>query len=199
MPLPRFLRLPPSQRRDILDAAATRLAAEGPGTASYASVIEATGISKSSAYQYFDGKHDLLATVLDDLRSRLAAVLGDWQRPADADDFWHRFREGGDRLRRHLVEHPVDLALAGSFADRGSAAAHEPTRTWLQSVVADGLALGVIDPGLDPELLVEATAGVLDAIDRHVLERLAAGEDPLSAGGPRLDQDLLTALWRYRR
>ena len=90
MPLPRFQRLSSQQRSAILDVARRQFAAHGADTASYNKIIEAAGISKSSAYQYFDGREDLLGAVLADLRDRLAGLLGDWSPAPSEQALWQQ-------------------------------------------------------------------------------------------------------------
>lgn len=109
--MPRFARLPPPEQRRILDAATQVFAEDGVDHASYNRVIAATGISKSSAYNYFDGREDLLHAVLDDVAARLSAVLGHWPKAADPKDFWFQIRSLGANLETHIAGHPNDLAL----------------------------------------------------------------------------------------
>ncbi|WKD30948.1 TetR/AcrR family transcriptional regulator [Streptomyces xanthophaeus] len=44
----------------------------------FGSALEAAGFSKAAAHQYFDGREDLLADVLDDVLDRLLGVPGPW-------------------------------------------------------------------------------------------------------------------------
>ncbi|MEP7162135.1 MAG: TetR/AcrR family transcriptional regulator, partial [Dermatophilaceae bacterium] len=111
MPLPRFTRLPADERQRIVEAARAVFAADGVEHAIDADVIRSAGISKSSAYNYFDGRGDLLGIVLDEVADRLRAVLGTWERVADPEAFWDALTEAARRLMGHVAEHPDDLAL----------------------------------------------------------------------------------------
>ncbi len=184
MPLPRFARLPEDRRRHILAVARDGLA----GDMSYNHIIDAAGISKTSAYLYFDGKDDLTGEVLRDLAEELARVLGPWTPAADADGFWAELRAGDERLRSHLAAHPAVAALLGRWYEEISSGAFDG---WIRAVVEDGRRLGIIRTDVDLELLVLATFGVMRAVDRWALDRLARRE--------AVDQDpmyrLLDGMW----
>ncbi|WP_330178756.1 TetR/AcrR family transcriptional regulator [Nocardia sp. NBC_01503] len=172
MPLPRFTRIAPEQREHILAVARGAFAADGATSASYNKIIAAAGISKTTAYQYFDGRDDLLKTVLDDLAARLALVLGSWTPATGAAQFWTELTAASQRLITHLADHPQDRVLA----------AHVPLESttadqWLRALVTDGTRLGVIRTDIDPELLHAATASVLAAADQWILARWAATAD----------------------
>ena len=186
MPTRRFHNLSPERRAKILEVAAAHLARSGPEAASYNQIIAEAGISKTSAYLYFDGKDDLVAEVFREAMAEVAAQLGPWRPAPDAAAFWRQLREGSEALQRYLAARPEWVALL----------AHAPTLPsgdpWLQAVVADGQALGVIRADIDRGLLLDATAGVLRAADAYVLRAWAVG------GAPDLDAagSLLAALWR---
>lgn len=198
MPLPRFLRLPSEQRRAILDVARRQFAAHGAGTASYNKIIEVAGISKSSAYQYFDGRDDLLGAVLADVRDRLAGLLGDWSQAPSEQAFWRQLRDGGARLHRHLADHPDDLALVDAALGRADPDRLDPGAVWLEQVIANGMTLGIVRADTDPDLLLATTAAVLRSIDRWAIGRLQADHDTPPS---ELEQAyrLLAALWSTAR
>ena len=198
MPLPRFQRLSSQQRSAILDVARRQFAAHGADTASYNKIIEAAGISKSSAYQYFDGREDLLGAVLADLRDRLAGLLGDWSPAPSEQALWQQLQEGGARMHRHLADDPDDLALVDAAADRADPNQPDPGALWLEQVIANGRALGIVNSDTDPDLLLAATAAVLQSVDRWAIGRLR--DDP-EVPPSELEQGyrLLAALWGTAR
>ena len=171
MSLPRFDRLPAVQRAQILGVARREFASDGFEVVSYNQLILKTGISKTSAYQYFDGKNDLFLTVLDDVARRVVRELGAWEPSPDSDSFWSQFVAGSNRLVTHLVANPDDLALMDAALSRAPGGEAD---AWLQSLLADGARLGVIDSPLAPALLASVTAAVFDALDRWAVERLKA-------------------------
>lgn len=175
MPLPRFTRLPADEQKRIIEAARAAFAADGFSQATFAEVIGATGISKSSAYNYFDGRDDLLGVVLDEVADRLRSVLGAWDPVSDAESFWAALAEATARLERHAAEHPDDLALIdpafllrmqGGFIG------------WVGDVIDDGIQIGLITVTCDRDLLVRATAAVLRAGDAWWAEQMRVGKIP---------------------
>jgi len=194
MPLPRFSRLPAKQRRTILDVARRQFAAYGANTASYNKIIDAAGISKTTAYQYFDGRDDLLGAVLADLRDRIAGLLGDWSPAPSEHAFWQQLREGGAQLHRHLAGDPDDLALVDAAADRASSDRANPGALWLERMIANGKDLGIIRDDTEPNLLRASTAAVLQTVDRWAINRLRTDPETSPA---ELEQGyrLLASLW----
>lgn len=186
MPSPRYDRLAPDRRAHILEVARRHLAA-GVDAASYNQIIVDAGISKTTAYLYFDGKHDLVGEVWRDLLARLAEVMGLWRPAGSARGFWQRLEASSDGLRRHLVEHPEDLALL-----RQSVAVPESAtlEQWFGDLVEDGVALGIIRTDVPRPLLVAATIAVFRVADEHVLIGDAEWGRRSAAG-----LALLRALW----
>ncbi|KAF0647648.1 MULTISPECIES: TetR/AcrR family transcriptional regulator [Streptomyces] len=172
MPLPRFHRLPAERRGLILEVARRFFAEHGAEGASYNRIIEAAGVSKTAAYHYFDGRDDLLATVLDGVLDRLLDALGPWHPARDGADFRARFAASSAVLAAHLRDHPDDLALADAAIGRAHGGAW---LDWFDALVADGQRLGVIRTDVDRGLLVSATAAVIRAADTWALARMTTG------------------------
>ncbi|MGJ6967607.1 TetR/AcrR family transcriptional regulator [Streptosporangium sp. G11] len=165
MPLPRFDRLPADARVSILAVARTHFARDGKDAASFNQIIAEAGISKTSAYHYFDGKDDLFGAVVADAGARTLAALGPWADVAAEDELWEQVTAGTTRLVAHLREHPDDRAV---LAER-SHLAHD-SRSWIHKLVANGLRIGLIDPFPGAELITVATIGVFDALDTWALD-----------------------------
>lgn len=187
MPSPRYHRLTPQRREHILEVARRHFAA-GVEAASYNQIIADAGISKTTAYMYFDGKQDLVGEVWRDLLARLAEVMGPWQPMDSARGFWHQLETSSDCLRRHLVDHPVDLALLGQPVVVPESATLEK---WFADLVDDGVKLGIIGTEVPRPLLVAATKALFRVIDEHVLAAMLRGE-PVD---PQPGWRLLRALW----
>ncbi|MHC6624858.1 TetR/AcrR family transcriptional regulator [Streptomyces globosus] len=189
MPLPRFDRLPPETRAAVLAAARGHFARDGKDAASFNRIIAEAGISKTSAYHYFDGKDDLFAAVAADAAARALAALGPWEDAATERRFWEQLTDGTARLSAHLRDHPDDravLAAAGGAADDGG---------WTARLVENGLRIGLIDPLADRELLTAATRALIDAADAWALAR-----PPLPAARTAETlRTLLTRLWTAPR
>ncbi|GGR12394.1 TetR/AcrR family transcriptional regulator [Agromyces mediolanus] len=163
MPLPRFQRLAPADQARILGVARAHFARDGHDGASYNRIIADAGISKASAYHYFDGKADLYDAVVADASARIAAALGPWLPQPEAGAFWRELAAANERLLGHLAAHPDDRSLLSS-ASGGS----EPD-PWTAEVVADARRLELVTVPDEPQLLLAATQGLLDALDRYAL------------------------------
>ncbi|MCE9670542.1 TetR/AcrR family transcriptional regulator [Myxococcus stipitatus] len=172
MPLPRFHRLPEERQREILDVAREHFARDGIVGASYNQLIAAAGISKTAAYQYFDGKEDLAATVLSDVSARVLGVLGTWEAAPSARAFWEKLRQSSARLVEHLARTPEDLALLGAAPESGLDAT---SLSWFEAMVDDGLRLGVIRSDVDRALLLGVTRAFFQAADAWALRGMRAG------------------------
>ncbi|MEU0480771.1 TetR/AcrR family transcriptional regulator [Streptosporangium sp. NPDC006013] len=165
MPLPRFDRLPADTRAAILAVARTHFARDGKDAASFNQIIAEAGISKTSAYHYFDGKDDLFGAVLADAGGRTLTALGPWADVATEDELWKQVVAGTTRLVAHLREHPDDRAV---LAERPRL--DRESRSWIHRLVANGLHIGLIDPLPNVELITVATIGVFDALDTWALD-----------------------------
>jgi AcrR family transcriptional regulator len=172
MPLPRFTRLPEDEQQRIVDAARAVFASDGVDHATYVEVIRGAGISKSSAYNYFDGRGDLLGLVLDDVADRLRVVLGTWEPVPEPVAFWDALTEAARRLMSHVVQHPDDLALIDpAFLLR----AQGGFMGWVGDVIDNGIEIRLITVDCERDLLVSATAAVLRAGDAWWAEKMKTG------------------------
>lgn len=193
MPLPRFSRLPEARRTAILTVAARHFAEHGPDTASYNAILAEAGISKASAYQYFDSRADLLEAVLHEVAGDLLAVLGVWRPSRDAVDFAQQWRAGAGRMADALRGDPVLLALAPHCLAR--AVPGDGPRVWIAAVIDDGRRMGVIRRDTPRALLIEVSLAVLGELDRWGLAEIASGREPDREQG----LDLLQSLWKWSR
>ncbi|TDC27358.1 TetR/AcrR family transcriptional regulator [Kribbella albertanoniae] len=184
MPLPRFSRLAGERRELILRVARAHFARDGLDRASYNQIIAELGISKTSAYQYFDGKEDLFAAVIEDVHTRMLQALTPWQDADSAEEFWTRLKEASERLTAHGLAHPDDLALLNAST------AQDPA-PWLAPVLDNGRAIGVIRTDVDRELMLTTSAAVLRAADLWLAARLQEGVESAP-----VVWSLLGGLWR---
>lgn len=187
MVLPRFQRLPDPRRAEILAVARRHLARFGEA-ASYNQIIADAGISKTSAYLYFDGKADLVAEVRRELVERLAALIGPWRATGSVERFWAQLDAQSRTLHEHLVGHPEDLAV---LAQRPGPDEAEPFDAWFAGLVDEGVALGVIRADLDRPLIVAATKALFRCLDERGIAALERGE-PID---PEPGWQLLRGLW----
>ena len=188
MPLPRFDRLAPNVRAAILAVARTHFARDGKDAASFNQIIANSGISKTTAYHYFDGKDDLFAAVVADTVERTLAALGDWVDVTSADAMMKQVMDGTHRLVAHLREHPDDRAVL-------AAAPPERRNPWIEQLVENGLRIGLIDPYPDAELTAMATAAVISTVDAWALHHPHQLDDSLA----QVLTLLLRRLWNTPR
>lgn len=183
MPLPRFQRLDPAAQAAFLAIARAHFARDGRDGASLNRIIADAGLSKTSAYNYFDGKDDLYEAVVAGSLARLAAVLGDWPPASDAAGLWAAFHAANARLAAFLAANPDERALLAGAAAKGEAS------PWLAAFFDNAVALGLVDLAPGRELMARATAAVLGAFDDWSLS-----QPPAEPDAARLEQ-LLRRLW----
>lgn len=190
MPLPRFQRLPAAAQAAFLDVAREHFARDGRDAASLNRIVEDAGISKSSAYHYFDGKDDLFVAVATDTLLRIAAALGPWPGADSEEELWERFHDASARLAEFLLDQPEHRALL----ERIDAQA-EPS-PWLRAFFANAVALGLVDTAPNAQLLEGATLALLQATDRWALPRLSNPDAAHAVSAAT--EVLLRRLWRGR-
>jgi len=179
VPTETFFNLPAAKRARIIECAFDAFAAASYREASLSQIVRAAGISKGSAYQYFENKLDLYRwLVTDELGRRKLAAIGR-RTPPDTDDFFDvleyaiiggiDFAESDPRLSRlamSLMEPVLDPDLVEVDAlirQRG----HE----WLRTHITTAQARGQLRGDLNPEI----TAGIMARIiGPCVLDAIAA-------------------------
>jgi hypothetical protein len=191
MPLPRFERLPQARQDALLDVAQRHLAGAGRSGASYNQIIAEAGLSKTSAYLYFDGREDLVSAVVARVLRRLVAVLGPWTPVGDVSAFWRQLSTQRAALQRHLATHPEELAIVAQL----EVTPWPQAEAWLEAMVENGRALGLVRREVPREVMAKVTRAVLTAIDGVAVEALRAGT-PFDGS---LLESLLGGLWRGGR
>lgn len=186
---PRFVKLPPAQQHEILQAALDEFAAHGFHAASLNRVIEAAGISKGSMYYYFDGKEDLYAYLTQTGLDQLFVGLGPFPVPsgADVDDFWSTLEDYYLRLMTALADSPQLAALVRGWVAASDNPALQKAQQdselavlpWMQQALAAGQRIGAIRSDLPASLLIAVVVGMGQAMDIWlVTQSPARGELP---------------------
>lgn len=176
----RLENLDPDRQRRLFDVAAQEFAAHGFEGASLNRILAQSGMSKSSLYYYFDDKADLFTTMIErSLAALLNEIGGLDPGTLTAETYWHtfeaRYREGLLAVDRN----PALVRLGGIFyqlrAVPGTGAAtgrlFEAARQWVEAALARGQALGVVRRDLPQSLLIDTTMGLLETLDRWILEQ----------------------------
>lgn len=184
-PRPRFEKLDPDKKEQILEAAADEFGARGFDAASINKIIEKAGISKGAAYYYFDDKSDMYVTVIEDAIGKIKAWVGGYDpEDLDEDNYWEQLHEYSDRSMMFMLENPWAMRLFKSFWTYADTHGHDPgiqllwkaTRRWTRRFVERGQKLGTIRTDLPIDLTVEIVVGMGTGWDRWLFRR----EGPLS-------------------
>ncbi len=177
---PRRLEKLDSERRDrLFQSAAEEFAEHGYDAASLNRIIEKAGIGKSSLYYYFDDKADLFTTIVERAVAMLIKEIGGFDPGSlTSENYWDEL----ERLCRAVTELSARNAwyvrLGRLFyqlrGNRREGAATDRTfraaRGWIQSLIERGQELGVVRTDLPSTLLVEATLGLGEAVDRWFMK-----------------------------
>jgi AcrR family transcriptional regulator len=146
--------------QSFLDAAAELMAGDSGKDFTVQEVVERSGQSLRSFYQYFDGKHRLLLALFDELVRSTAEELRELVGEEDAPlARVHRFVVEYDRLCRpaskgRSKKRPTPSAMA-EFAQqlltehpKEAAHAFSPILTLFEKLLDDAAAVGALRPGL---------------------------------------------------
>lgn len=182
MPRPRFNKLPRDKQEWIIEIAAKEFAAEGFEGASLNHILELAGLSKGSAYYYFDDKADVFLTVVQRYLAEVTDTIeGLALDQLDAENFWCRLAEVYQQQWAITYERPWLLGAvkaAGKLSKK--ALAHEALATvfhqvmdWLIAIFKRGQAVGAVRTDLPDDLLFALVQAVDDANDRWLLEHRA--------------------------
>lgn len=203
MPRPRFRHLPADKQQWIVEQAAREFAAEGFEGASLNRILEQAGISKGSAYYYFDNKADLFLTVI---QVYLAEVAGTMEELAlaqlTAENYWQRLDAAYRQQWVAAYERPWLLGAAkaasrlsaNALADEGLAAVFSQAMDWLRAIFRRGQELGVVRTDLPDDLLFALIQAVDDTNDRWLLAHQATlSQSEIEAAAGRA-MDLLRRL-----
>jgi AcrR family transcriptional regulator len=188
MPLPRFHRLPVEQQARLVATAHAHLARDGH-EASYNQIIAAAGISKASAYHYFDGKADLFGEVRRRLDLEIAAFVGPWVPAATPPAFWAQLRAESARLRARFAAQPDALRVLAVTQGDSHGGPFDP---WFDGLIDNGRDLGVVRADLSRSLIRDATRALFSVIDERAIAGLL---EPQKAIDDEEGWVLLRALW----
>jgi len=189
MPLPRFAKLDPDKRANIILVASEEFAALGYEKASLNTIIARCGMSKGAMYYYFADKDDLYETILDDFFATLFAVWSDGaddkHRPFDETEtpeaYWEEWNAHYRRSIRHYQKNPVygemfhrclrSRALGISHPALNKVA--EQIREWMATVLKKGKELGAVRNDLPEGLLLDSVFGLLEGFDRWLFQEFS--------------------------
>jgi AcrR family transcriptional regulator len=179
-PRPRFEKLDPEKKEQILEAAADEFAARGFDAASINKIIERAGISKGAAYYYFDDKSDMYVTVIEDAIGKIKAWVGGYDPDAlTTENYWERLGEFSRRSMQFMIDNPWAMRLFKSFYEYMDNHSQDPgikllwkgARRFTRGFIERGQELGTIRDDLPVELAVEITFGMGMGFDRWLFRK----------------------------
>jgi AcrR family transcriptional regulator len=182
MPRPRFQKLSPARREQILETAAREFAHHGFDGASLNHILGAAGLSKGAAYYYFDDKADLFTAVAKHyFFDHVASDAGLDVEALDARTYWPTFVEMMRQTFLHIREDAAMSGLARAVwklpaearrADGPLAQLYAFGRAWLEGLIRRGQEVGVVRTDLPPDLLISLVMALDEATDRWFAENL---------------------------
>jgi len=182
MPRPRFKKLPPEKREQILETAAKEFAAHGYKDASLNKILAKAGISKGAAYYYFDNKADLYVTTVTRYATEMLASLTVDFEGLTAVSFWPALQNLYAQQFIQYAERPWVFGVVKSdgpidkeaLANMQLGEASQNVEGMLESIMRQGMALGTVRTDLPDELLFSLVMAVDDAHDNWLLGQMSS-------------------------
>ena len=175
MPLPRFDKLPPERKSQIIEAATLEFVEHGPAKASVNRILKAAELSKGAFYYYFHDKDDLWLAVMEHAMAPLWAAMhwsGDVDHP---DDWWQQVEASTLSAVAVMAEHPAPVQLMrGAWHHPDSAVLARllaPFEAIFAELLGAGQLIGSVRNDLPQDLLVSVSMAMGSAVDRWFADR----------------------------
>ena len=176
MPKQTFLNLPEEKRRVIIDAATEEFAAFGLENASTNRIVENSGISKGSFYQYFEDKQDVFLYLLSVLEQEKLDYFHGKHPPGNNMDTFEYFRwmikigmEFNSNYPRLVQAISRVLFGEGLYYGKNFTDVRERTILGLRAIIKQAMTNGEVDPSVDVELAVMVMETWSNAISTYIL------------------------------
>lgn len=204
MPRPRFEKLTPEKRENILETAAKEFAEYGYEAASFNQILAKAGISKGAAYYYFDNKADLYVTTVTHYALEMIQSLDLDFGELTAVSFWPTLQTLYEQQFTQFAERPwvfgvvksdgpIDMAALAN-TQLGDTA--QDVEGMLEGILRQGMALGVVRTDLPEDLLFSLVMALDEAHDKWLLGHMSTmNQEALQAAAAQmvaLLQQLLT-------
>lgn len=168
------------QRGLILNTARTLFAQRGIEQVTLAEIVTAAGLTRSTIYQYFSNKDDLVWAIYQDILEReTEGLLQEMQDSSGT--AYDKLAIYLTHLGNKLVDDPDEVRFYAQFdslyardssADRMLALQAQSIpvslRTFLSSLVQEGIADGSLRPDLNPEVTLPAFFNAAEAARRRL-------------------------------
>jgi len=180
MPRPRFEKLPPEKREQILETAAKEFSEFGYEGASLNQILAKAGISKGAAYYYFDDKADLYMTTLTHFATEFLSGLEFDFTALTAVSFWPTLQKIYEKQFTQFAERPWVFGVVKSSGPLNlQLLTQSPLAEFWQDIESvmgnlfkQGIALGVVRSDLPGDLLTNLVLALDDSHDKWLLSRL---------------------------
>lgn len=175
---PRFENLDAERQERLFESAAEEFGTRGFAEASLNRILERSGMSKSSLYYYFEDKADLFTSLLERSIVLLFREIGGFESSfLTADTYWVELEslflrsvEVFNRNVWYVKLGRVFYRLRGEGGQGGpTGRTFEAARRWVDVIISRGQDLGVVRTDLPRSMLVDATMGLGEALDRWMV------------------------------
>lgn len=176
MPKQTFFNLPLEKRETIVDAAVDEFAQYGLENASTNRIVENSGISKGSFYQYFEDKQDVFMYLLSVLEKEKMDFFKGMHPPSSNMDTFEYFRwmiKAGMQFNSAYprMTRAVSRVLLGEglYYGKNFASYREKMTQALSMMIKGAIERGEVDPSVDVELAVMVMDTWSNAISTYIL------------------------------
>ncbi|MBI5946065.1 MAG: TetR/AcrR family transcriptional regulator [Chloroflexi bacterium] len=176
MPKQTFLNLPEEKRNTIISASIDEFAQYGLENASTNRIVENSGISKGSFYQYFEDKQDVFMYLLSVLEREKIEFFKDRHPPSMNMDTFQYFRwmikagmEFNSAYPRMVQAVSRVLLGEGMYYGKNFAENREKAAQALKMMIKQAIALGEVDPSVNVDLAVMIMETWSNAISNYIL------------------------------
>lgn len=176
MPKQTFFNLPVEKRETIINAAVEEFAQYGLENASTNRIVENSGISKGSFYQYFEDKQDVFMHLLSILEAEKITYFRDRRPPSGNMDTFEYFRwmikagmEFNSAYPRMTQAISRVLLGEGQYYGQHFAEYRKKTTQALTMMIQQAIERGEVDPSVDVELAVMVMDTWSNAISTYIL------------------------------
>ena len=201
MPKQTFLNLAEEKRETIINAAVDEFAQYGLENASTNRIVENSGISKGSFYQYFEDKQDVFMYLLSVLEREKMGYYNGRHPPSSNMDTFEYFRwmiktgmEFNSAYPRMTQAVSRVLLGEGLYYGKNFADYREKTTQALSMMIKQAIERGEVDPSVDVELAVMIMETWSNAITTYVLNEGLKQKDVLKWMRARKTQETIDKL-----
>lgn len=184
MPKQTFLNLPEEKRNHIIDVAVDEFAEYGLENASTNRIVEKSGISKGSFYQYFDDKKDVFMYLVSMIEQEKMEYFKDQNPPNMNLDIFAYYRwmvKTGMTFNftKPKMAQAVSRVMLGErlFFSQYFADARGKTKAFFEEMIRKGIEKGEVDPSVEVELAVMVMETWQNTITTYILDEGMKEED----------------------